>query len=140
MLGIVVVMCSTERIREIALLRSKHSLVANLVILISLAVPVNAQSLNDPADLDLDTVFSAINFGVTTDQVIGGVSFRAATANSTVDGVNNSAVGTVGVHQNGQTLPEIGSSNDDNALEQILGNKQICLQNQRVYPWTNPLK
>ncbi|MDE0874818.1 MAG: DUF1592 domain-containing protein, partial [Acidimicrobiales bacterium] len=94
---------------------------ANLVILISLAVPVNAQSLNDPADLDLDTVFSAINFGVTTDQVIGGVSFRAATANSTVDGVKNSAVGTVGVHQNGQTLPEIGSSNDDNALEQILG-------------------
>ena len=49
------------------------------------------------------------------------MTFRAATANSTVDGLKNSAVGTVGARQFKQTMPEMGSTNDDNALEQILG-------------------
>jgi hypothetical protein len=52
--------------------RSNHRLVSCVVILISIAAPVHAQSLTDPADLKLNAVISAINLGVTTDQVIGG--------------------------------------------------------------------
>ena len=100
---------------------NNRTLITCLLMLSSVAAPVNAQILNKPADLELDAVVAAINFGITTDQVIGGVTFRAETANSTVDGVKNSAVGTVGVNQYKQTLPKIGSTDDDNALEQILG-------------------
>jgi len=103
------------------MLCNNRTLITCLVMLSSVAAPVNAQILNKPADLELDAVVAAINFGITTDQVIGGVTFRAATANSTVDGVKNSAAGTVGVNQYKQTLPKIGSTDDDNALEQILG-------------------
>ncbi len=68
-------------------LRFHFMLITYLVILSSVTAPVNAQILNKPADLELDAVVAAINFGITTDQVIGGVTFRAATANSTVGGV-----------------------------------------------------
>ncbi|KKM53408.1 hypothetical protein LCGC14_1554280, partial [marine sediment metagenome] len=77
--------------------------------------------IDSPGGLDLKDVVKAINFGITTDQVIGGVTFRAAGANSTVDGVKNTALGAVNVGAGRQTLPNIGSSDDDNALEQILG-------------------
>ncbi len=81
----------------------------------------NAAVLDEPADLDLSGVVKAINFGDTTDQVIGGVTFRAAPVNSTVDEVKNVAQGMVKVGQNGQTLPELGDGKDDDALEQLLG-------------------
>ncbi len=81
----------------------------------------NAEVLDEPTDLDLSGVVKAINFGNTTDQVIGGVTFLAAPANSTVDGVKNVAPGMVSVGQNGQTSPELGSNKEDNALEQLLG-------------------
>ena len=100
---------------------SNHILLACVVTVISIAASVNAQILNEPADLELDAVVAAINFGITTDQVIRGVTFRAATANNTVAGLKNSALGTVGVRQYQQAFPEMGSTPDDNALEQILG-------------------
>jgi hypothetical protein len=102
-------------------LYSNHLLSACYGVIMSIAPQVNAEVLDQPADLDLDAVVVAINFGITTDQTIGGVTFRAATANSTVSGLKNSAVGTVGVKFANQTLPEMGSAIDDNALEQILG-------------------
>jgi hypothetical protein len=98
-----------------------HILLACSVTVTSVASQVNTEALDQPAQLELTAVVAAINFGTTTDQVIGGVTFRAATANSTVDGLKNSAVGAVGIRQYEQTLPEMGSTNDDNALEQILG-------------------
>jgi hypothetical protein len=100
---------------------NNHILSACVVILICLATQVHAEVLDQPAELELDNVVAAINFGVTTDQVVAGVTFRAATANTTVEGLKNVAAGTVAVRQYDQTLPEIGSTKDDNALEQILG-------------------
>jgi len=81
----------------------------------------NAEVLDQPTDLNLSGVIKAINFGETANQAIGGVTFRAAPANSTVDGVKNVAQGMVRVGQHRQTLPDIGSSAEDDALEQILG-------------------
>jgi hypothetical protein len=84
-------------------------------------MPLHAGVLDKPSRLNLDAVVVAINFGTTTDQKIAGVTFRAAAANSKVGGLRNSAVGTVSIREYEQTLPEIGSTTDDNALEQILG-------------------
>jgi len=81
----------------------------------------NAAVLDQPADLDLKDAVKVINFGETANQAIGGVTFRAAPANSTVDGVKNVAQGMVHVGQHRQTLPNIGSGAEDDALEQILG-------------------
>jgi hypothetical protein len=100
---------------------SKHICSSCLAILISIAAQADAKVLDQPAHLELRDVVVAINFGTTTDQTIAGVTFRAATANSLVAGLKNSAVGTVSIRQYEQTLPEMGSTNDDNALEQILG-------------------
>ena len=94
---------------------------ACVLLLFGIVLQVNADVLDQPARLELDAVVVAINFGTTTDQTIAGVTFRAATANSLVGGLKNSAVGTVSIRQYEQTLPEMGSTNDDNALEQILG-------------------
>ena len=52
-----------------------------------------AKVLDRPTDLDLSGVVKAINFGETANQAIGGVIFRAAPANSTVDGVKWSILG-----------------------------------------------
>jgi mono/diheme cytochrome c family protein len=101
--------------------RNNHIFPACAVVLITIASQVHAEVLDQPADLDLDAVVVAINFGTTTDQTIRGATFRAATANSTVGGLKNRAVGTVGVKQYKQTFPKIGSTKDDNSLEQILG-------------------
>ncbi len=90
-----------------------------LALLMSAAV--NAEVLDEPADLDLGGAVKAINFGVTTDQAIGGVMFLAAPVNSTVDGVKNVAQGMVAVGQHGQTLPDLGGGKEDDALEQLLG-------------------
>jgi hypothetical protein len=103
------------------MLNRYHVLSACFVILICIAAQVSAKVLDQPAHLEMDAVVVAINFGITTDQTIGDVTFRAAKANSTVGGLKNIAVGTVGVKQYKQALPEIGSTKDDNALEQILG-------------------
>ena len=81
----------------------------------------NAAVLDEPTDLDLSDVVKAINFGDTTDQVIGGVTFLAAPVNSTVDEVKNVASGMVNVGASNQTLPELGDGKDDDALEQLLG-------------------
>ena len=81
------------------MLNCHHILSACVAILVSIASQVNAEVLDKPARLELDAVVAAINFGTTTDQVIGGVTFRAATANSTVAGLKNSALGTVGIRQ-----------------------------------------
>ena len=96
------------------------------MILLAVSVAASATVLETPGDLDLTDVVKAINFGVTTDQVIGGVTFHAADANSTVDGVINTAQGAVGVGGGGQVMPNIGSGIDDNALEQILGTSIHC--------------
>ncbi|KKK86615.1 hypothetical protein LCGC14_2761480, partial [marine sediment metagenome] len=81
----------------------------------------SAGVLDEPTDLDLSGVVKAINFGNTTNQVIGGVTFLAAPANSTVDEVKNVAQGMVSAGQGVQTLPELGDGKDDDALEQLLG-------------------
>jgi len=80
-----------------------------------------AKVLDQPSDLDLTGVVKAINFGNSSDQTISGVRFRAAPANATVDGVKNVAQGMVKVGSGSQTVPHIGDSDEDNALEQILG-------------------
>ena len=98
-----------------------HILSLCVVILFGIASQLNADVLEHPARLELEAVVVAINFGTTTDQTIGGVIFRAAPANSTVAGLKNRAIGAVGVKQHQQTLPEVGSTNDENAFEQILG-------------------
>ena len=91
------------------------------MLLSSIAGGADAEVLDEPTDLDLAGVIKAINFGETADHVIGGVTFRAAPANSAVDGVKNVAQGMVRVGQHRQTLPDVGSSAEDDALEQILG-------------------
>ena len=98
-----------------------HILSTCVVILFGIASQVNADVLEHPARLELEAVVGAINFGTITDRSIGGVIFRAAPANSTVAGLRNRAIGAVGVKQHQQTLPEVGSTNDEIALEQILG-------------------
>ena len=98
----------------------KNTLLAWCVLLLIMVAEPRAEILDQPTDIDLTDVVKAINFGDTTDQVIGGVTFYAAPANSTVDGVKNAAQGMVKVGQHGQTLPEVGSSKEDDALEQIL--------------------
>ncbi len=80
----------------------------------------NAAVLDDPTDLDLSGIVKAINFGDTTDQVVGGVKFRAVPANSTLDEVKNVAQGMVSVRQNGQTLPELGDG------EQTASKDRVC--------------
>ena len=92
-----------------------------VVVLWSAGAVAGAEVLDQPSDLDLTGVVKAINFGKTTDQVIGGVTFRASPANLTVDGVKNVAQGMVHVGQHRQTVPDIGRNKDDDALEQILG-------------------
>ena len=110
------------------------SISTSCIILLAVAVAAGATVLEAPGGLDLKDVVKAINFGITTDQVIGGVTFRAAGANSTVDGVKNTAMDMVGVGPviwgdgGTPTIPNIGSGDDDNALEQILGTS-ICIQN-----------
>jgi hypothetical protein len=118
------------------ILWNNHIFSACLVILISIASQVHAAVLDQPAHLELDDVVVAINFGITTDQVIGGVTFRAATANSTVGGLKNSAAGMVHVKQYKQTLPEMGSAHDDNALEQILGTSIFGLSGDKSIKMT----
>jgi hypothetical protein len=90
-------------------------------ILFSVIMPAEGKVLSNPDDLDFNNVVKAINFGNTTDQIIRGVTFYAAAANSTANGVKNRAKGSVGVGYAGQTLPNIGSGSDKDALEQILG-------------------
>jgi len=91
------------------------------VVLWSAGAAAGAEVLDQPTDLDLTGVVKAINFGDTSDQVIDGVTFLAAPANSVVDGVKNVAQGMVAVGDHRQTLPDVGSSKDDDALEQLLG-------------------
>ena len=76
--------------------------------------------LDEPADLDLTNVLRAINFGVTTDQTISGVLFSAADAGATVDGVTNTASGSIYTGQYDMTVADIGDTADDDALEEIL--------------------
>ncbi len=99
----------------------RRELITCLVLLSSATARANTVVLDEPADLDLSGIVTAINFGDTTDQVIGGVKFRAAPANATVQRVTNRAIGAVKVGQHGQTLPELGSGKDDDAMEQLLG-------------------
>jgi len=99
----------------------KRILILCCALLVSAAARTDAKVLDQPSDLDLSDVIKAINFGKTTDQVIGGVTFLAAPANATVDGVKNVAQGMVTVGQHRQTLPDIGGTKDDDALEQLLG-------------------
>jgi len=91
------------------------------LLLVSAVVEANAKVLDQPTDLDLSGVIKAINFGKTTDQVIGPVKFHAAAANTTVNGVKNLAGGMVHVGQYRQTMPNIDPGKDNDALEQILG-------------------
>ena len=91
------------------------------VFMSSVVAGANAEVLDEPTDLDLTGVVKAINFGKTTDQMIGGVTFLAAPENATTSGVTNRATGAVAVGQYDQTLPELGSDRDDDALEQLLG-------------------
>ena len=61
--------------------------------------------VKSPDDLDFGEVVKAINFGDTRDVKIGGVTFVAAAANTTVDGVTNTAVGDVFSGEFGQRRP-----------------------------------
>ena len=100
---------------------ARKALLVFCSFVLSVITLAEGKVIDSPGDLDLKDVVKAINFGNTTDQVIGQVTFRAAAANSTVDGVKNSAAGTVGAGFANQTLPNVGSGDDDNAFEQILG-------------------
>ena len=59
------------------------------------------------ADLDLQDVIKAINFGDTKGVTIGDVRFAAAAVNTTVDGVTNTAGGDVHSGEFGQQLPHM---------------------------------
>jgi len=64
------------------------------------------------SDLDLNTgdVIKAINFGNTSNQTVGGVTFLAADYNTTVDGVTNDAGYSVHKAQYDQSEPYFGST------------------------------
>lgn len=72
------------------------------------------QLVKSEADLDFKDVLKAINFGNTKDLNISDVKFSAAAANTTVDGVTNTATGDVYIGQYGQKLPAIlkGNANE----------------------------
>jgi hypothetical protein len=72
------------------------------------------QVAKSQADLDFKDVLKAINFGNTKDLNISDVKFSAAAANTTVDGVTNTAMGDVYIGQFGQKLPAIlkGNANE----------------------------
>jgi alpha-N-acetylglucosaminidase len=76
--------------------------------------------LDEPTDLDLTNVVKAINFGNTTNQTIGGTTFKASGSNTTVDNVTNTATAAIAAGYSSGTIPIIGSAADDNALEEIL--------------------
>ncbi|MDB4624654.1 PSD1 and planctomycete cytochrome C domain-containing protein [Rubripirellula sp.] len=76
--------------------------------------PDHVQIIKSGSNLDLKDVLKAINFGETKDLNIRDVRFSAAAANTTVDGVTNTAAGDVYVGQYGQKRPAIlkGNAND----------------------------
>jgi putative heme-binding domain-containing protein len=71
---------------------------------------VSSAMVKSPADLDFKDVVKAINFGDTRDLSIGGVLFATAAANTTVDGVTNTARGDVYAGEFGQKRPALQAS------------------------------
>ncbi|MCP4890307.1 MAG: DUF1080 domain-containing protein, partial [Planctomycetaceae bacterium] len=69
--------------------------------------PDRVAIMKSQATLDVQDVIKAINFGDTKDLNIGDVKFAAAAANSTVDGVTNTADGDVYSGEFGQKLPRM---------------------------------
>jgi len=98
-----------------------RTLIASLAMLISTVAGANDRILDRPRDLRLLGVVKAINFGSTTDQKIGEVTFLAAGANATVDGVTNAAESAAEIAADSPSFPKIGERPDDKALEQIFG-------------------
>jgi putative membrane-bound dehydrogenase-like protein len=70
--------------------------------------PAVSTIVKSTADLDLKNVIKAINFGDTRIVTIGDVSFTAAAANTTVDGVTNKAAGDVFAGEFSQKWPQMG--------------------------------
>ena len=73
--------------------------------------PDRVQIIKSGSNIDLKDVLKAINFGRTKDLIIRDVRFSAAAANTTVDGVKNTAAGDVYVGQYGQKRPAILKEN-----------------------------
>ena len=88
------------------------------------ATPDGVIIVKSQTTLDLQDVIKAINFGDTKHLIIGDVKFAAAAANTTVDGVTNTADGDV---YGGEFCTETTPDTSENGIEE-----------SRVLQWQGP--